>query len=356
MSIVIRRLQKSFGVQPVLKSVSETFADAQISVLLGASGCGKTTTLRCIAGLERPSGGEIVVAGRTVYQDSPALWIAPERRHMAMVFQSYAIWPHMSVFENVRLPLRAAGIGGAKARDAVMATLQLVGLDAFASRSATQLSGGQQQRVALARAIVSEAPVILMDEPLSNLDAKLRVEMRIEIRALQRRLGRTILFVTHDQEEAMSIADTVYLYHNGTVIQKGAPKDLYDHPASRHAAEFLGRANIIANYEWQMAANGPVFAMPGGLALPAAATQTQAPQPGELLCIRPEKWRVRQAGTPGAIAGRVVEASFVGNRTEYRIDTAFGQMSVVQLDAGPRLQGDAVGLEVSPADIRVIGA
>ncbi|MFL9901307.1 ABC transporter ATP-binding protein [Paraburkholderia fungorum] len=355
MSIVIRRLQKSFGAQQVLKSVSETFADAQISVLLGASGCGKTTTLRCIAGLERPSGGEIVVAGRTVYQDSPALWIAPERRQMAMVFQSYAIWPHMTVFENVRLPLRAAGIGGAKARNAVMATLQLVGLDAFASRSATQLSGGQQQRVALARAIVSEAPVILMDEPLSNLDAKLRVEMRIEIRALQRRLGRTILFVTHDQEEAMSIADTVYLYHNGTVIQKGAPKDLYDHPASRHAAEFLGRANIIANYEWQMAANGPVFALPGGLALPAAAT-TQPPQPGELLCIRPEKWRVRQAGTPGAIAGRVAEASFVGNRTEYRIDTAFGQMSVVQLDAGPRLPGDAVSLEVNPTDIRVIGA
>jgi ABC-type Fe3+/spermidine/putrescine transport system ATPase subunit len=354
MSIIIRRLQKSYGAQPVLKSVSESFADAQISVLLGASGCGKTTTLRCIAGLERPSDGEIVIAGRTVYQAAPALWVPPERRHVSMVFQSYAIWPHMSVFENVCLPLRAAGVSGAKARDAVMATLRLVGLDTFAARSATQLSGGQQQRVALARAIVSEAPVILMDEPLSNLDAKLRVEMRIEIRELQRRLGRTILFVTHDQEEAMSIADTVYLYHAGTVIQKGAPKDLYDRPATRHAAEFLGRANIIADYQWQMGANGAVFAMPGGLTLPTALAQP--PRLGELLCIRPEKWRVRQPGTPGSIAGRVAEASFVGNRTEYRIDTAFGQMSVVQLDAGPRLPGDAIGIEVAADDIRVIGA
>jgi len=354
MSIVVRRLQKSYGAQPVLKSVSESFADGQISVLLGASGCGKTTTLRCIAGLERPSGGEIVIAGETVYQAAPPVWVAPERRHVSMVFQSYAIWPHMTVFENVALPLRAAGIKGERARDAVMETLRLVGLDTFASRGATQLSGGQQQRVALARAIVSEAPVILMDEPLSNLDAKLRVEMRVEIRALQRRLGRTILFVTHDQEEAMSIADTVYLYHAGAVIQRGAPQDIYDHPATRHAAEFLGRANIIADYQWQMSASGAVFTLPGGVSLPAALAQ--APRAGELLCIRPEKWRVREAGTPRSIAGRVAETSFVGNRTEYRIDTPFGQMSAVQLDAGPRRPGELVGIEVAADDIRVVGA
>jgi len=352
MSIVIQNLEKYYGSQRVLNSVTETFEQARISVLLGPSGCGKTTTLRCLAGLERPSAGRIDIAGRVVYQDQPAVWVPPESRRVSMVFQSYAIWPHMTVFENVSLPLRAAGAGRRAIEQAVSETLRLVGLRDYADRSATQLSGGQQQRVALARCIVSESPLILMDEPLSNLDAKLRISMRTEIRELQRRLERTVLFVTHDQEEAMSIADTVYLYRDGSVVQKGAPKQLYDYPATRYAAEFLGRANIIEQFEWTLSDGCAVYTLPGGVALPSAADSR--PAAGSMLCIRPEKWRLVGAGQAGALPGRIAYSSFVGDRTEYRIDTPAGPVSVVELNAVPRRVGDEIGLAVAAEDIRVV--
>lgn len=352
MSIVVEGLEKAYGSHLVLKSVCETFDDARISVLLGPSGCGKTTTLRCIAGLERPAAGRIVVAGRPVYQKAPPVWVPPERRGLSMVFQSYAIWPHMSVFDNVGLPLRAAGLERAQISKAVGETLQMVGLAEFAGRGATDLSGGQQQRVALARCIVADTPVILMDEPLSNLDARLRVSMRAEIRTLQRRLRRTILFVTHDQEEAMSIADTVYLYREGTVVQRGAPKELYENPGSRYAAEFLGRANIIEAFEWTQTPLGQRFALRNGLSLPGAVAGQ--PAPGSMLCIRPEKWRITRPDASDAIVGDVVETSFVGDRTEYRVDTGIGMLSVTELNAIDRRPGDRVGLEVSAQDIKVV--
>lgn len=352
MSILIQGLEKTFGPNRVLHGVTETFEQARISVLLGPSGCGKTTTLRCVAGLERPSGGRIEIDGRVVYQDRPGVWVAPERRNISMVFQSYAIWPHMSVFDNVSLPLRAAGADKQSIRRAVTNTLQLVGLDAYAGRSATQLSGGQQQRVALARCIVSESPVILMDEPLSNLDARLRVAMRSEIRDLQKRLGRTILFVTHDQEEAMSIADTLYLYRNGTVIQKGAPKDMYDHPASGYAAEFLGRANLIDNFDWRASDGASEVVLPGGAVL--RTELPDRPATGSRLCIRPEKWRLVDAAQPGALRGRIEQASFVGDRTEYRVGTDAGSMLAVQLDGELLRPGELVGLAVRAGDIRVV--
>jgi ABC-type sugar transport system ATPase subunit len=353
MSIAIQNLEKSFEASRVLRGVTEVFERARISVLLGPSGCGKTTTLRCIAGLERPSAGCIQVDGRTVYQGMPAVWVAPEDRKISMVFQSYAIWPHMSVFENVCLPLQAAGVDRPRIRQRVMDTLRLVGLDDYAGRGATQLSGGQQQRVALARCIVSESPVILMDEPLSNLDARLRVSMRSEIRDLQRRLGRTILFVTHDQEEAMSIADTLYLYRNGTVVQKGAPKEVYDHPASRYAAEFLGRANILADFEWRAAGGAASdVILPGGAILRSALRER--PATGAMLCIRPEKWRLVGVDEPGVLRGRIKQASFVGDRTEYRVDTDAGAMLAVQLDGELLRPGAAVGLAVRADDIKVV--
>ncbi|MGF7161551.1 ABC-type Fe3+/spermidine/putrescine transport system ATPase subunit [Rhodoligotrophos appendicifer] len=353
MSLSVEALDKSYGAHKVLKSVTETFAECEISVLLGPSGCGKTTTLRCIAGLERPSAGQIRIDGRLVYRATPPVWVPVEQRRISMVFQSYAIWPHMTVFENVSLPLKAAGQSREKIMAAVQTTLQQVNLDAFADRSATQLSGGQQQRVALARAIVSESPVILMDEPLSNLDAKLRVTMRGEIRALQRRLGRTILFVTHDQEEAMSLGDTVYLFREGQVIQKGPPKALYDNPATRYAAEFLGRANILTEFSWSSAPDGAVISLPGGTTLPAPS---DAPPPdGAVLCIRPEKWRVVSPGHPGSLNGRVIDTSFVGDRTECRIDSPLGEVLVMELNAPDRNPGDPVGLMVTAADIKVIG-
>jgi len=269
-----------------------------------------------------------------------------------MVFQSYAIWPHMTVFENVALPLRAAGTGRSDIVLRVRDVLALVGLSDLGNRSATQLSGGQQQRVALARCIVSEAPVILMDEPLSNLDANLRIAMRTEIGDLQRRLKRTILFVTHDQEEAMSIADTIYLFREGLIVQKGTPRDLYENPKSRYAAEFLGRANIVAANERVTDENGRPAARVGGIAIPFPAGCSDA----STLCIRPEKWRVVAPETPGALAGRITKAQYVGDRTEFWVDTPAGTMMVVEISSPDRRPDDAVALQVDPREVTFLPA
>jgi iron(III) transport system ATP-binding protein len=351
MPIEVEGLSKSFGDASVLRSISEKFAEAQISVLLGASGCGKTTTLRCIAGLEQPSAGRIAIDGRIVYQDRPPVWVPVERRKVSMVFQSYAIWPHMTVFQNVSLPLRAAGLDKRTIVSRVSEVLGLVGLGALSERSATQLSGGQQQRVALARCIVSDSPVILMDEPLSNLDAKLRVAIRTEIGDLQRRLKRTILFVTHDQEEAMSIADTIYLFNDGQVLQKGAPKDLYENPRTRYAAEFLGRANIITKCEIMTDAGRPIIRIANlSVPLPAGAPE------GFLLCIRPEKWRVVPPDANDALGGRITKMQYVGDRTELWIDTPIGVLAVVEISTADRRAGDHVGLAVDPRDVKFLVA
>jgi ABC-type Fe3+/spermidine/putrescine transport system ATPase subunit len=353
MSIVIEELSKAFGQHPVLRSVSETFAGSEISVLLGASGCGKTTTLRCIAGLERPSSGRIILRGQVVFQASPKISVPVEKRRISMVFQSYAIWPHMTVFQNVSLPLRASHVRGKDISRRVGDALKMVGLDALADRSATQLSGGQQQRVALARCIVSDSEFILMDEPLSNLDAGLRIAMRTEIRELQRRLDRTILFVTHDQEEAMSIADTIFLFRDGRILQRGRPEAVYEEPQSRYVAEFLGKANILSEFDWSGGAQGqPKVRLKGGgeLVLPAG----MAFLPGRLLCIRPEKWRMAAPDAGGGLQGEIAQRSYVGDRCECRVRTAAGDISVVELSGRSRKIGDRVALQVDPCDIKLV--
>src|SRR5437764_9623603 len=219
----------------------------QFFTLLGPSGCGKTSTLRCIAGLETPTSGSIEIDSRVVYASASRTFVPPHRRYLGMVFQSYAIWPHMTVFDNVAFPL----VHGAHKQprktveEKVMRALSLVQLEHVASRPAPMLSGGQQQRVALARAIASEPAVLLLDEPLSNLDAKLREDMRQEIKTLVRRLHTTTLYVTHDQLEALSMSDRVALLNDGVIVQEGAPRDVYLHPADAFAANFLGRTNLL---------------------------------------------------------------------------------------------------------------
>ncbi|MFI5012674.1 MAG: ABC transporter ATP-binding protein [Hyphomicrobiales bacterium] len=353
MSIVVEELSKSFGAHPVLQSITETFAGSEISVLLGASGCGKTTTLRCIAGLERPASGRISLGGRVVFQASARISVPVEKRRIAMVFQSYAIWPHMTVFQNVSLPLRASNMRKDEVARRVGDALKMVSLDAMADRSATQLSGGQQQRVALARCIVSDSEFILMDEPLSNLDARLRIAMRTEIRELQRRLDRTILFVTHDQEEAMSIADTIFLFRDGRILQRGRPEAIYEEPRSRYAAEFLGKANILSEFEWSGGAPGPsVVRLKGGaeFVLPEGMVSL----PGRLLCIRPEKWRMTAPETGRALQGEIAQRSYVGDRCECRVRTTAGDITVVELSGRDRKIGDRVALHVDPRDIKLV--
>jgi len=353
MSILVEDLGKSFGSHTVLKSVSETFAGLQISVLLGESGCGKTTMLRCIAGLERPSSGRISLGGRDVFRAEQSLWVPVEKRRIAMVFQSYAIWPHMTVAQNVGLPLRAQRLRKREVARRVDEALRMVGLEALAGRSATQLSGGQQQRVALARAVVSNAEFILMDEPLSNLDANLRIAMRAEIRDLQRRLGRTILFVTHDQDEAMSIADTVFLFRNGRILQRGRPEEIYEEPKTRYAALFLGKANILSDFECGGGPDGQAtLRLKGGaeLVLPAG----RAVEPRRLLLIRPEKWRIGPAGAAATLPGEIVSRLYVGDLSEYRVSTPAGEMTVVELSGHERKAGDKVALGVDARDLKFV--
>jgi len=247
--IVATGLEKSYGEGrqrvPVLRRVSFQAEGGTIFTLLGPSGSGKTTSLRCVAGLESPDGGEIVLGATTVFSSARGINLAANRRRIGMVFQSYAIWPHMTVAGNVAFPLENRGIGAAQIRARVERALALVGLEGLAARDAPNLSGGQQQRVALARAIVDDPEVLLLDEPLSNLDARLRWQMRQELVALQKRLGLTILYVTHDQEEALALSHRVALMRDGAIVECGAPLDLFERPTQRFTAEFLGLANFL---------------------------------------------------------------------------------------------------------------
>jgi iron(III) transport system ATP-binding protein len=228
----------------------------EIVTLLGPSGCGKTTVLRCIAGLERTTGGRIVIDGRTVADADAGIFVPPDRRNLGMVFQSYAIWPHMTVFENVAYALEGRRLGKAEMRRRALAALETVQLVELADRPAPRLSGGQQQRVAIARAIVGQPQALLFDEPLSNLDAKLRLEMRNELRRLQRQIGVTSIYVTHDQGEALAISDWIVVMKDGRVVERGRPIDVYRYPRHVFTAQFLGSTNIFAGTTEEIKADG----------------------------------------------------------------------------------------------------
>jgi iron(III) transport system ATP-binding protein len=229
------------------QDVSFEVPDGRLFTLLGPSGCGKTTTLRSIAGLERPKSGEIAVRGQLVYSSAQGIFVAPNRRDFGMVFQSYAIWPHMNVFQNAAFPLEVRGgkLSRKEIAAKVMAVLRAVALDDLAERAATKLSGGQQQRLALARALVMEPQLLLLDEPLSNLDAKLRERMRFELKRIQRELGLTTVYVTHDQTEALALSHMIAVMNQGRIVQIGSPRDIYERPSDRFVADFVGTTNFL---------------------------------------------------------------------------------------------------------------
>jgi iron(III) transport system ATP-binding protein len=351
MTVTLEQISKRFGAVTVIDNLSTTFRPGAISVLLGASGCGKTTTLRCIAGLETPDQGRISIDGIDAFCAERGIAVPPERRELAMVFQSYAIWPHMSVRDNVGLPLRARRAGRAETVQAVNRALAKVGLSDFGDRMATQLSGGQQQRVALARSIVRNSRVILLDEPLSNLDARLRVTMRKELKSLQRELSATMIFVTHDQDEAMSLGDEVFVFDQGRILQHGDPQDVYYRPSSRYVAEFFGKTNFIEavatpNGTGQLA----LRTKEGELAIISAAGNTLS---GPVVCVvRPEAWRMgpEDAGVHGTIR----ERTFIGDRQELVVDTALGPQIVVTLGLRPVKAGDDVWLSAEPRNIHLL--
>jgi iron(III) transport system ATP-binding protein len=287
--------------------------------LLGPSGCGKTSTLRCIAGLEIPTSGFIEIDSSVVFSSASRILVAPHKRNIGMVFQSYAIWPHMTVFDNVAFPL----IHGVRKyprtviQEKVMRALDLVQLEQYATRPAPLLSGGQQQRVALARAIASEPALLLLDEPLSNLDARLRDDMRHEIKSLVHRLGTTTLYVTHDQLEALSMSDRIALLNQGRVVQEGTPRDVYLRPADAFAANFLGRTNLIEGTVAE-ASTGRVDTRWGVLRCPVPRSLTSGAEVS--IGFRPENVVLSTSNEDDGLHGKVASATFVGDAIEYQID------------------------------------
>ncbi len=317
-SLSVERLTKRFGDVPAVVGLDLAIEPGQFVVLLGPSGCGKTTTLRCIAGLEDISEGRILMGGQPV--SLPTGSVPPEQRSIGMVFQSYAIWPHMNVFENVAYGVKLQKLSKADTESRVRNALEMVGLTGLETRAASALSGGQQQRVALARAVALEPKILLFDEPLSNLDAKLRQRMRLEIRALQRRLGITAIYVTHDQEEAMVIADRIVLMKDGRIEQQGSPQDIYHRPTSIFSAEFVGSANILPGIVGPTRnGRGDIILRPD-LRLSGVAT-TAASGASIDMVIRPEHVSIAaEAAGADAIRGNVIECVFLGVCSEVTID------------------------------------
>lgn len=325
-SVKISGLVRRFGDAVAVNGIDLEIKQGEFLTLLGPSGCGKTTTLRMIAGLDRSDGGRITLGDRVVDDAAAGVFVAPERRAIGMVFQSYAIWPHMSVFDNVAYPLVIRRRPRAEIRERVMESLRLVNLEKYADRPAPALSGGQQQRVAIARAIVFEPALLLMDEPLSNLDARLRDVMRLELRALQQRLGITTIYVTHDQDEAMSLSDRIVVMEGGNVLQQAQPEEMYRRPASRAVASFLGAPNLfdvtIAGAETDTAGQRYVDVEREGLRIRARASEGLGVGQTGTLVIRPETIQLsRPAGPTGPQSwlGTVVQESFRGARRTYLI-------------------------------------
>jgi iron(III) transport system ATP-binding protein len=338
---------------PAVRGVSLDIAEGAFYTLLGPSGCGKTTTLRCVAGLERPDAGEITIGDETVFSAADATFVPPHARNIGMVFQSYAIWPHMTVFENVAFPLRyrRPRPSRSEARERAMAALALVRLDKLAGRPAPNLSGGQQQRLALARALVAEPRVLLLDEPLSNLDAKLREDMRLELRELVRHLRVTTLFVTHEQIEALTMSDLIAVMKDGAIVQEGAPAEVYGQPTESFVADFIGRTNLLSGQVMT-----PAVSTDGGLgsvATPVGLLHCRldaSRRVGDVvtLAVRPEHIALSlgaaDATDPNVVAGEVASVAYLGNLIECTVAVGSHALRVQLHPSAPVVPGARVRL------------
>ncbi|MGH7767512.1 MAG: ABC transporter ATP-binding protein [Candidatus Binatia bacterium] len=317
--ISIKGLQKSFiahqGRVDALKNIDLEVGEGEFCVLLGPSGCGKTTTLRCVAGLERPDNGEIEIAGKLVNSARRKVYVSTERRDLGMVFQSYAIWPHMNVFQNVAFPLTQGQRRCARSAVAekVRGALKRVQLDGLEDRPATDLSGGQQQRVAMARAMVTEPKILLMDEPLSNLDARLREQMRVELRKITKAIGVTTLYVTHDQAEALSLGDKVCVMDGGRILQVAPPNEIYARPSSLFVAQFVGEMNFVKG---KMVGAGQVECPLGTLAV--RVPEGLQPASSVTLAIRPE--HISLGPADGFLTGTITSKNYLGDSALLEVD------------------------------------
>jgi len=362
--IRVENLRKAFKTQEggvdALAGINFEVKPGSFFTLLGPSGCGKTTTLRSVAGLERPDEGEITIGQRKVFSSRDGIFIPGNKRDVGMVFQSYALWPHMTVFKNVAYPLKAKYRPRDEVREKVHKALKLVGLEELGDRLAPRLSGGQQQRVALARALVGEPTVLLLDEPLSNLDAKLRNQMRWELKELQRRLGTTTLYVTHDQVEALAISDEIALMNRGRIVQLGTPREIYSSPVNEFAADFIGAANIIRgrlvegpDARGRSRVETPIGTLVATLKGPQDQTGKEV-----LIAFRPEQVAISIDGDlvagDNVLRGELQGFTYLGEATELHV--LVGKQKI-QAKGAPNMTlkpGAAVSLQIPVEDCLII--
>lgn len=356
MEVQIEDLRLAYNGVPAIRDLNLHIGEGESIVLLGQSGCGKTSTMRCVAGLEEPTGGRISIGSKTVFDAAKRINVPSNKRNVGMVFQSYAVWPHKTVLENVMFPLQMKRTPTKHARTAAMETLEIVGLAHLADRGASLLSGGQMQRVALARSMAMKPSVLMLDEPLSNLDARLRDDLRVELRRIQVEQGLTSLYVTHDQHEALALADRIAIMRNGVIAQLGTPQEIYKTPATASIASFLGVSNV---FETESMDTGNVLKLAGYDI--EVRTSARKPAGQASICIRPEDLDVQQQTATGfdtnRFSGHVQVSVFQGASIRYQ----------VQLVNGPRVEaicpqeshdvlgtGTPVDVRVDPANVMVL--
>ena len=345
-AVQFQDVTKAFGSVVAVSEINFTIEAGTLVTLLGPSGCGKTTTLRLIAGLEMATSGAISIGGEDVTR------LSATDRDVSMVFQSYALFPHMSVLDNVSYGLKVSGMAKAEAHAQGEEVLELVGLAGFGQRLPSELSGGQQQRVAVARALVLEPQVLLFDEPLSNLDAKLRRHMREEIRELQRKLSLTSVYVTHDQEEALAVSDRIIVMRNATIAQEGNPRQLYEEPADAFVADFIGDSNLIKGEIVSVEADKARVRI-GGIEKSMAS---HGLRPGSAdVAIRPESIHLKAGAVDGGIEGNVLKATYLGSHIEYTVETALGELFVIGHDIGAMMtRGAAVTVMLDDRGVNLV--
>ena len=349
--IEIRELLKKFGHVVAVNKISLDIERGEILTLLGPSGCGKTTTLRCVAGLEKPNGGDVIIDGKPMFSQG---FVPPSKRKIGMVFQNYAVWPHMRVFDNVAYGLKLERLPKKAIRERVKETLELVGLSGLERRYPTQLSGGQQQRVALARALTRNPKVLLLDEPLSNLDAKLREKMRFEIKSLVKRMGITSVYVTHDQAEAMVISDRVAVMNEGNIIQVGAPEEIYHEPANKFIADFIGITNFIPGEVVDVSEGGSFISLATELGrVLCRVLNPEVRVVGEEVCasIRPEDVQIVMNNPEikeNIFRGTIVHRSYLGNLLYFFVEVGDTTIRVQIPATTSKQEGDEVFLYLNP--------
>ena len=336
----IEHIWKRFGAVTAVHDFDVTVKDGEFVSILGPSGCGKTTMLRMIAGFEKASEGEIFIGERMVSSSKEKTFVPPEKRDIGMVFQSYAVWPHMTVAENVAYPLKIKKVPQAERRERVQKVLEMVHLEPYAERYPHQLSGGQQQRVALGRALVAAPGLLLLYEPLSNLDAKLRESMRFEIKALQKKLGVTVIYVTHDQAEAMAMSDRIVVMHQGVIQQVAEPMDIYERPANQTVADFIGLVNLLPGE----AADGVVRLAAGG----EVKQETSCRGPVQV-AVRPEN--ISLSRSSGCVQGVLTHRVYLGDAVDYRVQVGDKEVRVIARsdEYGDFGDGETVYLSFSKA-------